>query len=203
MTGDSSQRYSIRMIQDELVFRTAHFEAERGSVLHSGIYNRELTSVLATMVTAGCAYVLLYVGLEKSVAAYIVSAITLVCAFPLFRTYVFKGRYIEVIFSRNAGTAIVVFVGLTRRKRETLSLKNITGIAVETKKTDIENPDGVAFVEKISAQHGMSIPGFGEETIFFLMKLKLSDNSDRLIYTDPSQERIKKVRTVISDYLNR
>jgi hypothetical protein len=203
VTEDFGQRYNIRVVKDELVFRTAHFEAERGSVLHSDIYNRELTSVLASMVAAGCAYVLLYAGLEKSVAAYIVSALTFVCAFPLFRTYVFKGRNIEVIFSRSAGSAVIVFAGLIWRKRETLSLKNITDIAIETKKTNIENPDGVAFVEKISAQHGMSIPGFGEETIFFLMKLKLYDNSERLIYTDPSQERIERVRSVINAYLNK
>lgn len=203
MTGNSSQRYSIQVTQEELIFRTAHFIAERGSVLHSDIYNRELTSVLASMVTAGCAYVLLYSGLEKSLAAYIVSAVIFVCAFPLFRTYIFKGRYIEVIFSRRAEIAVILVAGLMNRKREILPLKNITGISVETKKADIENPDGVAFVEKISAQHGMSIPGFGEETLFFLMKLKLSDNSERLIYADTSPENMEKVRMIISCYLNR
>ncbi len=203
MTGNSSQRYSIQVTQEELIFRTAYFTAERGSVLHSDIYNRELTSVLASMVTAGCAYVLLHSGLEKSVAAYVVSAIIFVCSFPLFRTYIFKGRYIEVIFSRSAEIAVILSAGLMNRKREILPLKNITGISVETKKADIENPDGVAFVEKISAQHGMSIPGFAEETRLFLMKLNLSDNSDRLIYSDASAERTEKVRMIISSYLDR
>ncbi len=203
MTETASQRYSIQITQDKLMFRTPYFTAEQGSVLHSDIYNRELTSVLASVVTAGGAYVLLDLIVERSLAAYILSAVAFVCAFPLYRTYMFKGRYIDILFSRSAGTASIFIAGPLRRKREILPLKDITGVSVETKRTAIENPDGVAFVEKISAQHGMSIPGFGEETLYLLMKLKLSDNSERLIYTDDSPERMEKLRMLISSYLSR
>ncbi|MBI3592450.1 MAG: hypothetical protein HY099_03050, partial [Nitrospirae bacterium] len=39
--------YQIEIKDNVLVFRTTSFKAEKGSVLHSGIYNRELASSLA------------------------------------------------------------------------------------------------------------------------------------------------------------
>ncbi|MDI6728785.1 MAG: hypothetical protein QMD44_07690, partial [Thermodesulfovibrionales bacterium] len=44
---DNNKAYQINIKDNMLIFRTSSFRAEKGSVLHSGIYNRELASSLA------------------------------------------------------------------------------------------------------------------------------------------------------------
>jgi hypothetical protein len=46
------------------------------------------------------------------------------------------------------------------------------------------NLDGIEFVQKISAQHGSPVPGLGEEKEFVTLLLKLTDETERIIYAE-------------------
>lgn len=182
MSDAGNNDYSIRYAGGTLVFRTTSFSADTASVLHTGIYNREFASVLASMALAGLVYTLLVVNYGRSLVAYAAFILLLVGGFVVFREFIFEARYLEAVFDKDGEVVIIAVGGLRKKTKDRIPLKSVTGVMLEKKKSEIENPDGVKFVEKISLQHGVVIPGFGEARISYLLKLNLSDGSDRLIY---------------------
>lgn len=193
--------YKIDIKNNVLIFKTSFFSAEKGSVLHSGIYNKEFTSALASMSIAVIVSAILIMHFGKTIFFYIISIIILIVSFPLFRKFVFKEKYLEAIFNSSTKKAEIYMTGIARKKNAEIAFDNIKNIVIEKKKTGLENPDGVKFVKKISLQHGTVIPGFGEEKIFFLLKLKLSDGSDRIIYTDNNMQDVISAHDKIKGFL--
>ncbi len=201
MTNEKKQRYSIRREDGALVFRTAYYSDETLSVLHSGIYNREFASVLASLAAAGLVYLLLETHFEKTVLFNIIFIIIFVGGFPFFRTYIFREKYMEIVFDPGAGQARIFLSGIVKRRKETIPLKDIVQVLIESRKQKVENPDGVEFVEKISLQHGVAIPGFGEETVRYLLKLKLDDGAYRTIYADRDMHSVMEAHGEIMAFL--
>jgi hypothetical protein len=202
VTEGKNRKYSLRRTATVLVFRTASFSDETVSVLHSGIYNREFASVLASLAFAGLVYMLLETHFEKTVLFNIVFIAVFVGGFPFFRTFVFKEKYMETVFDTAAGRAEIFIAGIMRRKKESIALSDIGQVLIESRKQKIENPDGVEFVEKISLQHGVAIPGFGEETVRYLLKLKLEDGTYRTIYADKDMQAVMEAHGEIIAFLN-
>lgn len=184
-----------------LVFRTSSFLPEKGSVLHSDIYNREFISALASSPLAGTVYMILALRTGKTAVAYIVSALVFIAGFLLFRRFIFTGRYLQAVFDVSAGTAEIFLSSLTGGKKEFFAIREISDVEISSRKDTIENPDGVAFVEKISHQHGMVIPGFGEETTFYMLKLVLADATERIIYADSDIQSVTSVQDELKDFL--
>ncbi|GAB4483359.1 MAG: hypothetical protein OHK006_04090 [Thermodesulfovibrionales bacterium] len=112
-----TQGYTITEEDGGLVFRTQRFAADRGSVLHSGIYSRELASMLASFGLAAGLALLLFLGGRKTMAAYALVVLALVGSFPLFLRFVFREQYLETVFSAAAGTAEIFRTGLFRKKK--------------------------------------------------------------------------------------
>ena len=101
----------------------------------------------------------------------------------------------------SAGEAKIYTSWITKKLKETISIKNIKEISIESRKHEVENPDAVRFVKQISAQHGSVIPGFGEEKVLFLLKLHLSDGSERTIYTDNTMQDVLSAYDEIKEFL--
>jgi hypothetical protein len=202
VTEGKNRKYNIHRTTTVLVFRTASFSDETASVLHSGIYNREFASVLASLALAGLVYLLLVTHFEKTVLFNIVFVAVFVGGFPFFRTFIFKEKYMETVFDTAAGRAEIFITGITRRKKESIALADIGQVLIESRKQKIENPDGVEFVEKISLQHGVAIPGFGEETVRYLLRLKLSDDTYRTIHADTDMQAVMEAHGEIITFLN-
>ena len=184
-----------------LVFRTTSFVADRGSVLHSGIYNREFSSVLASFALAGIAYFLLVTGFGKKAVFYAVFLVLFIGTFPLLRIYVFRERYREAVFDRAAATVEISRFWMRRKVLLNKPLKSISGIRIDTTKTEIVNRDGVEFVEKISAQHGTVIPGFGEEATFYSLKLGFTDGTESTLFADRNMQDVISVHDEIKGFL--
>jgi hypothetical protein len=202
VTEEKKRKYSLQKTATVLIFRTASFSDETASVLHSGIYNREFASVLASLALAGLVYLLLETHFEKTLLFNIVFIAVFVGGFPFFRTFVFKEKYMETVFDTAARRAEIFIAGITRRKKESIPLANIGQVLIESRKQKIENPDGVEFVEKISLQHGVAIPGFGEETVRYLLKLKLEDGTYRTIYADKDMQAVMEAHGEVITFLN-
>lgn len=186
-----------------MVFRTTSFEAGRRSVLHSGIYNREFSAVLTASAVAGilCTILLLYSG--RAMYLYIVYIGVSLALYPVFRKSLFRDRYLEVIFDRASNTADITVPGVVKKIKERIPAADVRGVVIEKRKTAVGNPDGVAFVEKISLQHGTVIPGFGEEDISYLLKLSFADDTERVIYAERDMKKVISAYDDITAFLNK
>lgn len=195
------RHYTIEENETTLIFRTAFFETDQGSVLHSGIYNREFSSMLASMAAAGLAYPLLAIILKGSIFFYAALLCVVTLSFLLFVRYVFKERFLTAVFDHRAGKAELFLDGLYRRRIDSIPAHNIKNIMIEKRTPEIGNPDGVEFVKKISLQHHAVIPGFGDETPFFLLKLGLADGTDRTLFSDSTMQNVIDAYDRIKEFL--
>ena len=201
MSEKGNSTYTLAQDAARLVFRTTRFVADKGSVLHSGIYNREFSSVLASFALAGIAYFLLVMRFGKEAFFYAVFMLLFIGTFPLFRTYVFREQYREAVFDRTAATVEIRHAGIRSKVLLNRPLASICGIRIDTKKTAVVNRDGVAFVEKISAQHGTVIPGFGEEKTFYSLRLRFTDGTEQTLFADSSMQDVIDVHDGIKGFL--
>ena len=193
--------YTVSLTGDVLAFSTSLFSAERESVLHRGIYSKDFASALSSLSIAGLVYALLAMNFKRTILFHVVFAVIFIGGYPLFRTLVFKDRSLCVLFDRGRGLTEISATGVMRKTTESLPLSAVKKILIEKKKIGVENPDAVEFVEKISAQHGTVIPGFGEEKTFFMLKLKLADGSDRMIYADTKMQDVIDAHGEIKEFL--
>ena len=201
MSNAANRNYTVRKDEDKLIFATPTYRADPDSVLHSGIYNREFSSVLASAAVAGVVYVIVAMNTGNTIVRSLVFLLTFTAGFPFFRKFVFKESLMEVVFDTSGGEAKVYTSWITKRLKETISVKNIKDISIESRKHEVENPDAVRFVKHISLQHGSVIPGFGEEKVLFLLKLNLSDGSERIIYTDNKMQDVLSAHDEIKEFL--
>jgi hypothetical protein len=82
-----------------------------------------------------------------------------------------------------------------------MPLGRIAGIRIETTKSEVLNRDGAEFVERISAQHGTVIPGFGEEKTFYSLILKYAGEGERTLFADRSMQDVIFVYDEIKGFL--
>ncbi|MBI5847766.1 MAG: hypothetical protein HZB31_07450 [Nitrospirae bacterium] len=193
--------YSLSKDEKRLILRTASFIAGQASVLHSGVYNREFSSWLASFTLAGIAYFILVMSFGKEMVFYAIFMLLFIGTFPLFRKFVFREQFLETVFDRAEAKAVITRQGIRKKVLETVPLAEITGLRIDTQKTEVTNRDGVEFVQKISAQHNAAIPGFGEETIFYCLKFRHADGTDSILFADSAMQDVITVYDEIKEFL--
>jgi hypothetical protein len=176
--------YSIFIEMNKLLFRTSSFKADKESVLHKGIYNYELASMLSALVLSGITYVLLAFYFKVTIMHYLANTLVFVIAFVSFRKYIFRERYLEIIFDKTNKMARLRRPWLIGMRTEEIPFSSINSVKVGSRHILPTNIDGIQFVQKISAQHGSPVPGLGEEKEFVTLLLKLTDGSERIIYSE-------------------
>jgi len=201
LSNAANRNYTVITEEEKLIFATPTYRADPDSVLHSGIYNREFSSALSSAVVAGILYMLVAFNTGNTIVRPLVFLLTFTVGFPFFRKFVFKEGLLEVVFNAVSGEAKIYTSWITKRLKETISIKNIKGLSIESKRHEVENPDAVRFVKQISLQHGSVIPGFGEEKVLFLLKLHLSDGSERTIYSDNIMHNVITAHDEIKEFL--
>ncbi len=199
--ADSDKKYQTERKGTLLLFRTEHFSAEGEGVLHKGIYNKDFASVLSSLATAGLIFAAMAMHYKRTILPHVAFAVIFVGGYPLFRMFVFKDKSLEALFDESRGLAEISITGLIGKKTESFPLSAVNSVLIERRNIGVENPDGVEFVEKIAAQHGTVIPGFGEEKTFFLLKLMMADGSDRLIYADTEMKDVMDAHEEIKEFL--
>lgn len=201
MTSEADINYTIKKEEDRLIFSTQAYTDSPDSVLHSGIYNREFTSVLASAALAGIVYLLVAMNVNNALVRSLAFLLVFAGGFPLFRKFIFRESLMEVVFSNVTGKAVIFITWITKRQKEIISISSIKDIIIESVKREAENPDAVKFVEKISLQHGTVIPGFGKDPEIFLLKLRLSDGSERIILMGKSMQDTALAQGEIKEFL--
>jgi hypothetical protein len=175
--------YTIITEMNKLCFRTHSYEADKESMLHKGIYNYEMASMLSAMMLSGTVYVVLALYFKVTVIHYIASMLMFILAFISFRLFIFKERYLEIVFDKARKVATLRTPWLGWMRTEKISFGSILSVEAGSRHIIPANIDGIQFVQKISAQHGSPIPGLGEEKDFVTLLLKLTDGTERTIYT--------------------
>jgi hypothetical protein len=178
-----NDKYELHTDNDRLIFRTSSFRAEKTSVLNTGVYTKEFSSMLAASAAVALAYMVMNSFFEKSkTITYIVTLVSFVAVFLGSRKFIFRDTFLEADFNRKKRIVSIRRPGVLYSKTEELPFDAIRTIAIGSKKFIPENLDGIDFVQKISAQHGSAVPGLSETEEFVTLSLILTDGSERTIY---------------------
>lgn len=181
-------KYRIEMKDNTLIFSTAFFKAEKGSILHSEIYSRELASFLA----AGALLIIAGFFLAKSIKitiTYFFAGITLFALLSLFfRVYLFNEARLEVVIDKGRDLITCTTLKSTGKRTEVIAVSELAGIVQGNVIFKPENPDGVKVVEAIALQHGTVIPGFGEEMKIYTVEIELKHGGRKVIFASESGE---------------
>jgi hypothetical protein len=187
-----------------LSFRTNSYRAEKGSLLHSGIYNRETASVFsaaACMLLAG----FFFARMNHISAVYFAAAFVLfVLLFIVFRTFIFSDAFLQVVIDKKNNIITVV-----RRESRLLSRKllfplaELENIRADYKEFSPEDSDGTRFVEKIAIQHGTVIPGFGSAARFYTVEFEFRDMQRVMVFSSGDYSEAGVVTATFKKFLER
>jgi hypothetical protein len=200
--GESNiKAYQLETGDNTSVFRTGSFSSEGRSVLHSGIYNRELSSSLA----AGAA--VLVFGLffaryfEISAVFFMVTIVLFAVLFVLFRIYIFREPALEAVFDGGKKIVTVSVRKSIRNVVRSYSMGKLSGITLDHITVQPQNIDGVEFVEKIALQHGTVIPGFGKKEDFYTVSLDFQGEKV-VIFSTRDKQSAEAAASELRKYVN-
>jgi hypothetical protein len=180
---NKKNNYQLKTENDRLVFTTSSFRAEKTSVLHSGVYTREFSSMLfASAVAVFVHMAISSININTAVYRYLIIIFLFVVSFLGANKFIFKKTHIEVIFDKPEKTAIITRYGIIIKKTEEIPFSSIKSVELGSRKFIPENIDGIEFVQRISAQHGSAMPELTDVEEFITLSLKLTDGSERIIY---------------------
>lgn len=194
-------KYRIEMEDNTLIFSTAFFKAEKGSILHSGIYSRELASFLA----AGALLIIAGFFFAKSIkitVTYFFAGIILFALLSLFfRAYLFNEARLEVVIDKGKDLITCTTLKLTGKRTEVIPVSELASFVQGSVIFKPENPDGVKVVEAIALQHGTVIPGFGEEMKIATAEIELKHGGRKVIFASESAEDANSVIKEMKGFL--
>ncbi|MEW6738759.1 MAG: hypothetical protein AB1325_02485 [Nitrospirota bacterium] len=195
--------YQIDIKDNMLIFRTSSFRAEKGSVLHSGIYNRELSSSLA----AGALVMLLgffFAVRFKTTAVHFIAALLLfVIFFIVFRTYIFLETVLCVAVDKKNGNIDIALERIFGKRRITSPLSELDNIRQDYLAVTPENPDGIKLVEQVALQHGTVIPGFGKTAEFYTVEMEFKNGKRITIFSSEEPAEANEIAIKIKNFIER
>jgi hypothetical protein len=195
------QSYEIEIKKDRLVFKTSSFKAEDVSALHSGIYNKEMTSSLVSGAVTLLTFILLYYAGLQMDPIYVVFAIVLFALFfTILRTFFFFESHLRMSIDRAKGN-IEVFIKSFRRKKWSFPVNEIEAIRKGFTIIAPKNPDGIKIVREISIQHGQVIPGLGEIKQYHSVNLELKDGTVIMFFSTFFPSEAEEVLRTLTNFL--
>ncbi len=192
--------FDIKKFDNELILRTSSFRAEKGSMLNSGIFSRELSAMFLSAGLSVLYLILIYLLSAVTLLHYIIAAAICLISFPLLRTYVFRESFLETKIDREKERISITSTGVFGKTiiKQRNELKEIVMGHI---KITPDNPDAVAFVEKIALQHGTVIPGFGQTEQYYPIKLSFND-MEIDIFSSNDREESKQVLNELKSFIN-
>jgi hypothetical protein len=194
-----TDKYQIYLKDNMLIFRTSSFKAEKGSVLHSGIYNRELASALlsgAIVMLVGFFFALKF----KRGVFLLISLFLFVVFFIAFRTLIFLEPLLDVAIDKEKGIIIFTVRGIFKKKIS-YSLQELVDIKQGYISIVPENPDGIKLVEQVALQHGTVIPGFGTTSNFYTVELEFKDGLRFIIFSSEEPAEAEKIAIKFKNFI--
>lgn len=197
---DKKKEYSINIKKGALIFTTTSFRAEEGSVLHSGIYSRELTSSLvAGAVLVAISMLMVYLGIKLSILITVAGVVMFFVLMVLFRKYVFFEEHLRVTLDKDKKKVSFFKKGL-RSTYESIPLEELRSIRWGVTLIVPENTDGINVVKSIAAQHGMPIPGFGEHRELHSVIFEFTEERDIMVFSSEDQNEADAVLDLMKNF---
>lgn len=193
--------YQMDIKDNMLVFKTTSFKAEKGSMLHSGIYNRELASSLvagALILLSGFFFAARY----KITAIHFLAAMLIFAAlFIGFRTYIFREPLLSVIIDKDKKEINFSLNKIFRKKNFSFLLSDLKNIRQDYVSIVPENSEGIKFVEKIALQHGSIIPGFGKTEEFYTVLMEHKGGQMIVIFSSHERSMADDIATKFKNFI--
>lgn len=189
--------FELLITSDSLVFRTASYRAERGSILSRAIFTPELASMMAALVAALLTFAALggKGGAIQSAMALFAFAVW----FIVFRTVVFgKGKRLELRLDRQKNSAVLRVPFRRQRVFGLDAISDVQGGAVDITP---ENPEGIKLVEKIALHHGTVLPDFDTPLRLYTVGLHMKDGGRIDIYATKDKNAVADVTLKIREFL--
>lgn len=199
----SDKSYFIEIKDNRLMFSTASFKAEKGSVLHSGIYNRELASSLAA---GACMIALGFFFASKvtiTIIHYIASLPLFVMLFLAFRTFLFREPVLQLVIDKKTKAVDITVKRVLGEKKVAVPLDELEKIRQGYTAETPANPDGIQLVEKIALQHGTVIPDFGTTAEFYTVELELRNGKSITIFSSGVPKEADDIAHKINHFIER
>jgi hypothetical protein len=200
---NKSVAYAFDTSDTVLAYKTTRFNAEKGSVLHSGVYNRETASTLA----AGACIILLGFffasRLQLSKIYFVACMLLFVPLFLFFRTFIFRETILLVVIDKKNEVVTIMRKGPLRTKKQLFPLAELEDVREDYKEVITDNPDGVKIVEKIALQHGTVIPGFGEKSEFYTVSFEFSNAASLLVFSSGDYAEADDVMRTFKKFIKR
>jgi len=193
--------YQIERKGNTVVLKTTSFRTERRSVLHSGVFNRELASSLAAgaVILVQSFFFALYFRIT---VIYLIAVVFLFAAlFILFRIYVFREAVLETVFDNEKGTVTISLKRTIGTSVKSYSLGALRAIRLGHVSTQPDNIDAVRLVERVALQHGTVIPGFGKTEDFYTVELDF-DGEKPVIFSAGDREGAVSMLTELKSSLS-
>ncbi|RMG04446.1 MAG: hypothetical protein D6726_03320 [Nitrospirae bacterium] len=197
---EERERYAFVYENGRISLRAYSFRAEKGSVLHSGIFSRELASSFVAAAVAGATLIVFSLFGELGLLQYLIGALLFGVTIPIARIYIFKEPYLETTI--DADSIIITLMRPVMPKTIRRNRTELRELRIEYKRFEPENPDAIEFVEKIALQHGTVIPGFGKVKEFYDLVLDFGDEHITILTTD-EKARAEEVMVKLRDFLER
>jgi hypothetical protein len=195
--------YQIDIKDNILTFRTTSFKAEKGSMLHSGIYNREMSAILAAggcIVIAGSFFALRY---ELTASHFLISLVAFIGFFICFRTFVFKKPLLSFQIDKVRGDATVLVRAFLSAKKAQYRLADLSEVRINTIIFEPQNADGIKLVEQVALQHGTVIPGFGKTAEFHTVEVEFKNGQRIIIFSSEDPAAADDIALKIKNFIER
>ncbi|GMT47929.1 MAG: hypothetical protein IEMM0007_1495 [bacterium] len=197
---NESGTYRVEIEDSRVTLRTTSFKAERGSVLHSGIFTREFSSSFVAVAVSAAVLAFFALRHELRILHYVIAVAVFILALPLARIYLFKEPCLETVFDLDAKSVSITLRKLFGSRSIKRPLDSLDDIRISHLRIEPENPDGVAFVKKIALQHGTVIPGFGQVEDFYSVELRF-DGEGFVILTTRTESEARAVVDKLRRYV--
>jgi hypothetical protein len=195
--------YQIEIEENRFVLKTTTFRVEKGSVLHSGIYNRELASSLAAGTIIILTGFFFAARFRLNVIHFVLSLFVFIILFLFFRIYVFRQQILELIIDKRSGDITIYLKNIVRRIKAIYPLSDLSSIKQDRVIIQPENPDGIKVVEKIALQHGTVIPGFGKTIDFYTLEFEFKDRDTEMIFSSRDESKTNEVLKRLKEFMER
>ncbi len=198
VNSDLTDRYKLSVENGRVVLTAKTFRAEKGSVLHSGIFSRELASSFVGAALTLLFLMVVFFTVGISLLYYGIAALLFALATLFSRIFLFKEPFLETVIDKDRIT-----ITLNRpilKKVINKSISQLRDIRIDYWRFEPENPDGVEFVKKIALQHGTVMPDFGKTKEFYNLVMDFGEESF-VILTSEKKDDIDTVLAKLKDFL--
>jgi hypothetical protein len=196
-----NETYRINIHGNILILRTTSFKAEKGSVLHSGIFNRELASALSAGTILGLIGFLLALNFKITAIHFIIAVFLFGALFLILRSFIFKEPVFETVLDKERGIIALSQKKALGENREIYPISELADIRMDKITVKPENPDGIRVVENVALQHGTVIPGFGEPEEFYVVELEFRGGRRAVVFSSKEGSESEEVASGLKGFI--